>query len=50
MQHVCPIVIEDFKFNSYAKQQLEVERGWELLRVGDIDQRRAAKWVTRGKR
>jgi len=37
MQHVCPIVIEDFKFNSYAKQQLEVERGWELLRVGDID-------------
>jgi len=37
MQHVCPIVIEDFKFNSYAKQQLDVERGWQLLRVGDHD-------------
>jgi len=37
VQHVCPIVVEDFEFNSYAQQGLEVGVGWELLSVGDHD-------------
>merc|ERR550532_1545896 len=35
MQHCAPIVVEDFKCNSYAQAELGVEREWTLRRIGN---------------
>merc|ERR1712190_161550 len=35
--HTLPIVAEAFSFNSYAQQELGVERGWVLTQIHDTN-------------
>lgn len=34
---VAPLIVESFTHNSYGEQQLEIKKGWRLVRINDVD-------------